>query len=211
MNLVLGKNTCIQKIGMGEKVFGQYRHIPFSMCCHCSHHVHMSPVCHRWPKWRPHDPSLRTPTTLDHVRSPTQPSRGNWSPPNMAAGYSSGPGEAAPHVQSPFHSRGLCPETSSTTYDFKRFKSQVQARALRMLVLAHSCVLWSESWFWTELTSWQCLQRLYCTSNTVKQFDKGRKDGWLCAQSPWIHVSFLATSVNVMSEQMQHAVIVVVK
>lgn len=50
----------------------------------------------RWPKWRPSGPSPRTPTILDHVLSPTQPSRENWSLPSMAAGYSSGTGEAAP-------------------------------------------------------------------------------------------------------------------
>lgn len=180
----------------------------------CFHHAHIFPVCHRWPKWRPHDPCLRTPTTLDLVQSPTRSSRENWSLPNMAAGYSSGPGEAAPQSQSPSTDVGSVqkPARLRATSDTSRgFKSQVQAQALRMLVLAHWHVLRSESWFWTELMSWQCVQQLYCTSNTVKQFDKGRKDGWLCEQSPWIHLSFLTTSVNVMSEQMQHAVIVVVK
>ncbi len=56
---------------------------------------------HRWPKWRLSGPSLRTHTNLDHVLSRTQPSRANWSPPNTAAGYSSGTGEAAPERQRP--------------------------------------------------------------------------------------------------------------
>lgn len=149
-----------------------------SMCLHCvcltSHSVHV-PVFHRWPKCRPSGPSLRTRTILDHALSPTKPSRGNWSLPNMAASYSSGTGEAAPESQSP--SKAMCSVQKQPDYfwplihewHFKRFKSGADTSIYDAGFAPFICV-WSEGWFWTGLM---------CTSSIVKQFDKGRKDGWM--------------------------------
>lgn len=47
-----------------------------------------------------------------------------------------------------------------------------------------------------------------CTSSVIKQFDKGRKERWIVLTKS-MNTAFSPTSVNVMSEQMQHVVIVV--
>ena len=105
-------------------------------------HLLCSIFLHRWPKWRPRGPSQRTPTILDHVLSPTQSSRPNWSPPNLAASYFSGTGEAAPESQSPSKAiRSVQKQPGHLWHisgTFNRFKSL-------------KCCVRTEGWFWTEL------------------------------------------------------------
>lgn len=149
----------------------------------------------RWPKWRLHGPSRRTLTILDHVLNPTQPSRANWSLPNMAVGYSSGTGEAVPKNQLP-----------------SKTMSSVQ-KQLGYLWLFHLTGVIASSWdavfgtlHWVGFGQGSCLNIHLnsCTSNTL--IKERRMD---CVSINLI--CFPTTSVNVLSEQKQHAVIIVVK
>lgn len=138
----------------------------------------------RWPKWRPSAPSPRTPTTLDRVPKPTQPSRENWSLPNMAAGYSSGAGEAAPKSQPSSQRHGLCPKTSGL-----RATSDASATLQKVFNL-----LWCRRqewacWFWHVFP--RGFGQGLCPNGLLHRQTVWRKeDGWLCEQSPWIHLSW---------------------